>query len=106
MTDNNIAAIPYINTLLYKGSEYSLSIASLIAFIGGRHVVSDLYKHRQDLLCNPLVKIVILYSIIYMSIKDAKLATILFFVYIFTIDNYVTDECSPEFFNGSQKTPT
>lgn len=100
MTDNNILGIEYLDSLLYKGSTYSLSIATLFAFLGGRHVVSDLYAHRQDLLCNPLMKILILFSIIYMSIKDVKLSIIIFFIYLFFIDNYVNDECSKEYLNN------
>lgn len=91
---SNEVGLEYLFNELYMGSHnFTLSLASLVAFIGGRHVISDLYDHRQDLLCNPLVKIIILFSIIYMNIKNLKLATLLFFLYIFVIDNYITDTC-------------
>ena len=87
---DNIIKNPLHSTLL-------LSITSLIAFVGGRHVVSDFYDHRSDILCNPLVKIIILFSILYMNIKNIKLSIIIFFVYIFFIDNYVENGCTKEY---------
>lgn len=73
--------------------ELLLNICSLITFFGSRHVVSDLYNHNYQLLCNPFVKIFILFSIIYMNMKDIKISIILFFMYLFVIDNYVVHEC-------------
>lgn len=96
--NNNTIGLEYMYNELYKGTtNYGLSFASLISFIGGRHVISDLYNNRQDLLCNPLVKIIILFSILYMNIKNIKLSIILFFVYIFFIDNYIQDQCKKEY---------
>lgn len=95
---NNVIGLEYLYNELYKGTNnYALSFASLISFIGGRHVISDFYDHRQDLLCNPIVKIIILFSILYMNIKNLKLAILLFFFYIMFIDNYITDNCNKEY---------
>lgn len=73
------------------------ALISLTAFIGGRHVISDFYVHRQDLLCNPLIKVIILFSIIHMNIKNIKISIIIFFIYILFIDNYIFDDCNKEF---------
>ena len=99
---NSVSGIEYIDTLLYKGSSYAISIATLVAFIGGRHVVNDLYEHRQDIICNPIIKIIILFSIIFMSIKDVKMSIIIFFIYLFLIDNYVSEDCNKEYLNNSK----
>ena len=71
-------------------------ISSLLSFMGGRHVISDLYDHRPDILCNPFVKIIVLFSILFMNLKNIKLTITIFFVYIFFIDNYVDSvyECN------------
>jgi hypothetical protein len=103
MGNNDINAIEYLDSTLYKGTNHFLSISSLIAFIGGRHVVSDLYNHRQDILCNPVVKIIILFSIIYMNIKHVKASIIIFFIYIFLIDNYIKDSCNSEYIENTKK---
>lgn len=94
---NNQIGLEYINNELYKGTNHFLNFSSLIAFFGGRHVISDFYDHRQDILCNPLVKIIILFTIIYMNIKNLKVTILIFFVYIFFIDNYITNECNKEY---------
>ena len=94
---NNQIGLEYINNALYKGSNHFLNISSLLAFFGGRHVISDFYDHRQDILCNPLVKIVILFTIIYMNIKNLKVAILIFFFYILYIDNYITNDCDKEY---------
>ena len=99
---NNVIGLEYINNELYKGtSNYGLSFASLVAFIGGRHVISDFYDHRPDILCNPLVKIIILFSILYMNIKNIKLSIVLFFVYVLFIDNYTSDKCNKEYITNT-----
>jgi len=100
---NDQIGLEYINNELYTGTNHFLSFTSLIAFFGGRHVISDFYDHRQDLLCNPFVKIIILFCIIYMNIKHFKISIILFFIYILLIDNYVADYCDVEFLNGTKK---
>lgn len=101
---NNIVGLEHMNNPNYKpNTSYDLGFASLFAFLGGRHVISDFYDHRPDILCNPLVKILILFSILYMNIKDIKISIILFFVYIIFIDNYISDNCSKEYINGTFK---
>jgi hypothetical protein len=101
-TINDITGLEHMNNPLYKpNTSFDLSFASLIAFIGGRHVISDFYDHRPDILCNPLVKIIILFSILYMNIKNVKLSILLFFIYIFFIDNYIADNCDKEYIDGT-----
>lgn len=75
-----------------------LNFASLIGFIGGRHVISDFYDHRPDLLCNPIIKILVLFSVLYMNIKNVKITVIIFFFYVFFVDNYIQDKCNKEYF--------
>lgn len=75
-------------------TKHTGNFTSLIAFIGGRHIISDFYDHRSDILCNPFVKVLILFSIIYMNIKNIKISVLLFFIYILFIDNYITDKCN------------
>ena len=65
--------------------------------MGGRHIISDFYDHRPDILCNPLVKIIILLSMLYMNIKNVKISILLFFIYIFFIDNYIQNGCKAEY---------
>jgi hypothetical protein len=83
-----------------------LHFAGLIAFIGGRSVISDLYDHRQDLLCNPIVKILILFCMLYMNIKHIKTTIVLFFIYILFIDNYIDDACNKEYFSEAPISPS
>lgn len=103
-TINDTNGLEYLNNEQYKGSNYFLSFSSLIAFFGGRHVISDLYDNRQDLLCNPFVKITILFSIIYMNIKHFKISIVLFFIYILLIDTYVGNNCDIEYLNDGSQT--
>lgn len=99
---NNIVGLEHINNPIYRpNTRYDLSFASLFAFLGGRHVISDFYEHRPDILCNPLVKIIILFSILYMNIKEVKLSIIIFFIYIMFIDNYISDTCNREYINDT-----
>jgi hypothetical protein len=99
---NSILSTEYFNNLLYKGHNHILNFTALLAFFGGRHVISDFYEHRQDLLCNPIIKILILFSILYMNIKDVKISILIFFIYIFFIDNYIEDKCNSEFYSNEQ----
>ena len=102
---NSVQSVENINPSLYKtGNNHILNFASLISFIGGRHVISDFYDHRPDILCNPIIKIIILFSILYMNIKDLKVSIVLFFIYIFFIDNYITDKCNAEYLSSTLTT--
>jgi hypothetical protein len=94
--DNAIAGNEYMN-FLYHGSNHFLTLTSLISFIGARHIISDFYDHRPDILCNPFVKIIVLFSVIYMNLKNIKMTILIFFIYIFLIDNYVFNDCSIEY---------
>lgn len=97
---NALQSVEYLDTYAFKQllpDVSVLNIASLIAFMGGRHVISDFYDHRQDILCNPVVKVVILFSILYMNVKNIKLSVLLFFGYIFLIDNYIQDKCNKKY---------
>lgn len=101
---NEITSIEYLDVLKNQSSQVTLSgFASLIAFMGGRHIISDFYDHRPDILCNPLVKILILLSMLYMNIKNIKVTILLFFVYIFFIDNYIQNQCNPEYLQPNLK---
>lgn len=94
---NAISSIEYLDILKNQSNSVTLAgFASLIAFMGGRHIISDFYDHRPDILCNPLVKILILLSMLYMNIKHVKITIFLFFVYIFFIDNYIQNRCHKE----------
>jgi hypothetical protein len=95
ITPNNVASVEYLDIL--SDPNTLGGFASLIAFMGGRHIISDFYDHRPDILCNPLVKILILFSMLYMNIKNVKITIILFFIYIFFIDNYIQNQCKPEY---------
>lgn len=99
-----VEAIEYIDNIIKNPfhSSLLLSVTSLIAFVGGRHVISDFYDHRSDILCNPLVKIIILFSILYMNIKSVKITIMIFFIYIFFIDNYIENGCSKEYLETVQ----
>lgn len=99
MNNTPVESVDYIDNIIKNPfhSSLLLSFTSLIAFVGGRHVISDFYDHRSDILCNPLVKIIILFSILYMNIKNIKLTIIIFFIYIFFIDNYIENGCSKEY---------
>lgn len=99
MLPANITGLEYLN-VLYKGSNPLLNFLSLIAFFGGRYVISDFYDNRKDILCNIFVKILMLFSIIYINIKNLKLSIIIFFIYIFFLDNLVQDACHDEYFNN------
>lgn len=104
---NNVIGLEYMNNPSYKPNiSYDLGFAALFSFLGGRHVISDFYDHRPDILCNPLVKIVILFSILYMNIKNVKLSVILFFIYILFIDNYISDNCNKEYIVDTFKKST
>lgn len=107
-TPNNISSIEYIDAVVKNQSQPNLllSFSSLIAFMGGRHIISDFYDHRPDILCNPLVKILILLSMLYMNIKNTKITIFLFFVYIFFIDNYIENSCSTEYLDSTKHTKT
>ena len=97
--DNAVSGNEYLN-FLYNGPNHFLTMTSLISFIGARHVISDFYDHRPDILCNPLVKIIILFSIIYMNIKSVKFSIMIFFIYILLIDNYIFNDCSIEYISN------
>lgn len=86
--DTPDTTVDYINTTVYKGHISSLSISSLISFFFARHIISDLYDHRPDIVYHPFIKIIGVFCIIYMSIKHLKVSIILFFIYILFIDNY------------------
>lgn len=95
---NSVSSIEYFDVIKSQYDSVTLTgLASLIAFMGGRHIISDFYDHRPDILCNPLIKILILLSMLYMNIKNIKITILLFFVYIFFIDNYIQHNCNPEY---------
>ncbi len=70
---------------------------SLLAFFGGRDVVSTFYQRNRALLCNPFLRFFILFSVIYINIKNVKYSIIFFFLYILLIDDYINN-CSIQTF--------
>lgn len=113
-TENDHIGLEYLNDQRFKDQNYIsnfLSFTSLIAFFGGRHVISEFYDSRQDIICHPLVKIIVLFSIIYMNMKNLKVSILIFFFYILFLDNYITSECNIEYnqpfqVNNQQVQPT
>ena len=100
---NSVQNVEFLNLFRYNGQNMFTSFMSLFSFVGARHVISDLYDHRRDLLCNPIIKIIILFSIIFVNIKDLKISILVFFIYLCFIDNYLKDVCSPEFIGNVNK---
>jgi hypothetical protein len=107
-TENDHNGLEYLNDQRFKDiSNQSqninfLDFTSLIAFFGGRHVISEFYDSRQDIICHPLVKIIVLFSIIYMNMKNLKVSILIFFFYILFLDNYITSECNIEYIQPFQ----
>ena len=96
--DNNVQSVENLTNIIEQQpsliqTPFINNIASLLAFFGGRHVVSDIYDRRSDLLCHPIIKIIFLFSIILMNIRNFKISILLFFIYIFFIDNYIENSC-------------
>lgn len=105
-TLNDHIGLEYLNNERYKDSDNILNFlnfTSLIAFFGGRHVISEFYDSRQDIICHPFVKILVLFSIIYMNMKDLKISILIFFFYILFLDNYITSECNIEYIQPFQQ---
>ena len=69
-----------------------LNITALLAFIGGRYIITDFYNKKPNFFKHPIVKIIILISILYMNIKDLKLTILIFFVYVFFIENHIISD--------------
>lgn len=104
-TENDHIGLEYLNNKQYKDPDNILNFlnfTSLIAFFGGRHVISEFYDSRQDIICHPFVKIIVLFSIIYMNMKNLKISILLFFFYILFLDNYITSECNIEYIQPFQ----
>ena len=98
-TEDDHVGLEYINNQQYKNPDYILNFlnfTSLIAFFGGRHVISEFYDSRQDIICHPFVKILVLFSIIYINMKNLKVSILIFFFYILFLDKYITSECNIE----------
>lgn len=62
-------------------------LSNLISFIGGRLVITDVYTSQSNFIANPIIKIIIIVSILYTNLKDLKIAIAMFFVYILFIEN-------------------
>ncbi len=69
-----------------------MNILSLFAFIGTRHVIGDLYDNRLELLSNPVLKVIFLFSVIYINLKSIRLSILVFFGYLLFITNYIGNE--------------
>jgi hypothetical protein len=94
---NSVQNVEFLNLFRYGGHNMLINFMSLFSFVGARHVISDLYDNRRDLLCNPIIKIIILFSIIFVNIKNVKISILIFFIYLCFIDNYLQSVCSPEY---------
>ena len=70
------------------------NILNLIAYISGALVTADIYQKHKIFLCNPIVKLLIMYSIIYINIKDIKMSILLFLIILLFFDDYI--KCSDE----------
>ena len=71
------------------------NITSLIAFVGARQVITDVHESHKEHLSHPLVKILIIISILYMNIKHVKITILLFFLYIFLFETSFTAQKNP-----------
>jgi hypothetical protein len=66
---------------------------NLIAFMGARHVINDFHETNKTFLQNPLIKLLILISILYMNIKEPKLTIIIFFLYVLIVESSYEENC-------------
>ena len=66
---------------------------NLIAFMGARHVVNDFHETNKMFLQNPLIKLLILISILYMNIKEPKLTIVIFFLYVLVVESSYEQIC-------------
>ena len=98
----SVSSVEFENTYIPKGNNIIINILSLFSFIGARHLISDLYEHRSDIICNPMIKVIILFSVIFVNIKDIKISILIFFIYLFFIDSYITDRCNPEYIDNTK----
>ncbi len=87
--------------LLYNN--ITSGFVSFVAFLGGRHLITELYGKRQDIFCNPIVKIVILFCVIYLNFKNIYIAIVLFFIYIIFVENYIL-KCTEKKENNKNST--
>jgi hypothetical protein len=68
-------------------SDIANSFTGLIAFVGGRHIISEFYDSKKDYLSNPVIKIIIIISILYINIKDIKITIFIFFIYMLFVES-------------------
>lgn len=63
-----------------------VNFTALVSFVGSRHLITDVYNRKQHIFDNPLIKILIILSILYMNIKNLKITILFFFFYILFIE--------------------
>jgi hypothetical protein len=68
------------------------NFTGLIAFVGARQIISDLHDTRKDYLSHPIIKIIIVLSILYIHIKDIKITILLFFIYILFLETEIKQQ--------------
>jgi hypothetical protein len=73
--------------------DVSGGFTNLIAFMGARHVVNDFHETNKNFLQNPLIKLLILISILYMNIKEPKLTILVFFLYVLIVESSYEEKC-------------
>jgi len=63
-----------------------VNFTALVSFVGSRQLITDVYNRKQHIFDNPLIKILIILSILYMNIKNLKITILFFFFYILFIE--------------------
>lgn len=63
------------------------NLTTLVAFIGGRYIISEIYDEKKDYFTHPIIKILLIISILFINIKDFKITIIIFFIYLLFIEN-------------------
>ena len=63
------------------------NFTGLVSFIGSKHIISDVYDSKKQYIAHPIMKILIILSILYMNIKDVKITILIFFIYILFIES-------------------
>ena len=69
-----------------------LYLLDFIAFFGGRAFVQDTFIHRPDLFLNPILRVLVVFSIGYILTRNIKYAAIWTFVYVIFLAEYVEYE--------------
>lgn len=96
MSSNNVQSMEYLS-ILPKDGDQIFNLPYIISLLGARHVISDFYSNRQDILCNPFFKTLALFCIIYINVKCTRWALFIMIIYIVFVNNYIMNECNKEY---------